>query len=134
MSSLKHRLAKSRGETLEQSVKAPPIKEISYLSFVRSLPCVVTGQAAEAAHLSSQNKAYGHYGRGKGQKASDCWALPLTRREHVKQHKINELKYWAQVGINPHALARALYGTYCERGSRDALTICINIIKTAKEL
>lgn len=137
MSSLKYRLAKGRGETVDQSIKAPPVENKTYLDFIRSLPCVITGSQAEAAHLSFKNEAYGHLGRGKGQKASDCWALPLSPSEHRlsahSQHNFNEADWWRRTGINPHALARSIYGTYCERGAEDARPICLVIIRKAKE-
>lgn len=68
-----------------------PKKNSDYLSFLHSLPCVVSGVLeVQAAHLSYAAPRYGHYGRGKGSKAPDRWALPLSAVEHARQHSGNE--------------------------------------------
>lgn len=122
-------------------ILAPPIADIKYLAFIRTLPCVITGALAEAAHVSFKNELYGHMGRGKGQKASDCWALPLSPEMHRllphSQHATgDEEKWWRSQGINPHALARALYGTWCERKNDEATAhaICLKIIASSRSL
>ena len=103
------------------SLKAKPEKAPDYLAWIRTLPCVVTGRfPVEAAHLSASNLAYGHTGRGKGQRASDRWALPLAPSIHAEQHSRNETEFWSAIGINPHAVALALFGAYSEP-SRDEI-------------
>lgn len=97
--------------------KRKPQKSTSYLSFIRALPCVVTGvRLVEAAHLSTACLQYGHYGRGKGTKASDRWVLPLSPEQHRRQHSGNETAYWESVGINPHVLALTIWGLFSEMG------------------
>lgn len=97
--------------------KRKPQKSKGYLSFIHRLPCVVTGATiVEAAHLSAAAPQYGHYGRGKGSKASDRWVLPLSPVEHRRQHSGNETAYWESVGINPHILALTIYGLFSEMG------------------
>jgi hypothetical protein len=92
-----------------------PAKKPAYLEYIRRLPCVVTGQyGVEAAHLSTAYPAYGHYGRGKGTKSSDRWALPLHPDEHRRQHSQNEMDYWNQTKINPHRLALVLFGIWSD--------------------
>lgn len=92
-------------------------KSKDYLSFVRTLPCVVTGtNIVEAAHLSSAAPQYGHYGRGRGTKASDRWVLPLSPEQHRRQHTGNEMAYWKSVGINPHILCLTIWGLFSEMG------------------
>ncbi|MFN4228327.1 hypothetical protein [Parvibaculum sp.] len=50
---------------------------------------------------------------GKGEKPDDWRVLPLCVFHHLDgpqaQHRMNEEGFWAQHGINPYALARALY-------------------------
>lgn len=97
--------------------KRKPQKSKDYLSFLHQLPCVVTGvRVVEAAHLSSAALQYGHYGRGKGSKAPDRWALPLSPEQHRRQHAGNEMAYWRSVGINPHILALTIWGLFSEMG------------------
>lgn len=90
-----------------------PVKDGGYLAFIHGLPCVVSGRTpVEAAHISYADPRYGKLGRGKSQKESDRWCLPLSREEHARQHRIGERAYWACVGIDPCVVALALYGAY----------------------
>lgn len=108
-------------KTIDQTPKAKPKKQGAYLDFVRRLPCCVTGSRdVEAAHLSFAATEYGHYGRGKQSKASDRWALPLSREQHRLQHSMNEAMFWNSKGVDPHVLALTLYGLWTEHGA-DAL-------------
>jgi hypothetical protein len=109
--------------------KAKPAKSKGYLEFVRQLPCCVTGKlGVEAAHLSYANSGLGHFGRGKGRKAPDRWALPLSPEEHRKQHGMNEILYWAGVNeTSPHLLALALWGLWTDLGD-DAEQHAVTII------
>lgn len=94
-----------------------PAKSKDYLSFLHKLPCVVSGKhEVQAAHVSFANPRFGHYGRGKGSKAPDRWALPLCAEEHALQHSMNEAEYWRSVGINPHILALTIWGLFSDMG------------------
>ena len=89
-------------------------KDQSYLAFIRQVPCIVTGTLpVEAAHLSTANPKYGHMGRGKGQKAHDRWALPLSPEEHRIQHGFGERTYW-NGKRNPWITALVLHGLYLD--------------------
>lgn len=106
-----------RKQAFEPIPKAKPAKRASYLDFIRTLPCAVTGRTGvEAAHLSTASPMHGHYGRGRGTKASDRWTLPLSRAEHSRQHSMNEMAFWAQAGIDPHLLALTLFGLWSDLG------------------
>lgn len=95
--------------------KRKPVKKASYLDFIRSLPCCVTGRyGVEAAHLSFAMPRYGHYGRGRGTKAGDRWALPLCPEEHRRQHSMSEEAYW--FGRAPHVLALTIFGLWSDMG------------------
>lgn len=82
-----------------------------HLKFIRSLPCVVTGntEGVEAAHISFEEPRYGKLGRGYGTKEDDSWAVPLSAEEHRLQHRMNEIDYWGAVGIDPCVVALALW-------------------------
>jgi hypothetical protein len=97
--------------------KIKPVKSKDYLSFIHLLPCVVSGaREVQAAHISFANFKYGHYGRGKGQKVHDRWALPLSAVEHAKQHAMGEQDYWLTAFIDPHLLCLIIWGLFCDMG------------------
>ena len=97
--------------------KRKPAKSATYLSWLHRLPCVITGRNdVEAAHVSFPAPRYGHYGRAKGRKASDRWALPLSADQHRAQHAMNEAAFWREAGINPHVIALVLWGLWSELG------------------
>tara|TARA_R110002167_G_scaffold42512_4_gene129111 strand:- start:1657 stop:2061 length:405 start_codon:yes stop_codon:yes gene_type:complete len=106
-----------------------PVKSKTYLAWLRSLPCIVSGTQAEAAHVSFPAPEWGAPGRGKGRKVSDRFALPLSPDEHRKQHTMSEPEYWRSVGIDPHKAACILYGIWSERGD-DGLSQAVRLILT----
>lgn len=109
-----------RKYTGEAFPKIPPKKRQGYLDFIRTLPCVVSGarSSIEAAHLSFHSTRHGHYGRGKGTKASDRWALPLSSAEHRRQHAMSEQAYWGETGLDPHLIALAIFGLWSDMGDQ----------------
>lgn len=93
--------------------KKRPAKNSAYLAWLHELPCCVTGRTGvQAAHLSFSSSWHGHYGRARGTKAPDRFALPLCPDEHARQHSMNERFYWEGIGINPHELALTLFGLF----------------------
>ena len=58
-----------------------PARSKAHLSFIRSLPCVVSGRiwGVEAAHVGPH---------GMGQKASDFDTIPLNSLWHYEQHRV----------------------------------------------
>lgn len=119
-------------QTVTTFPKQKAKKNGNYLAFLHSLPCVVSGvHEIQAAHLSYANPRYGHYGRGKGSKAPDRWALPLSATEHAHQHSMNEETYWRSVGINPHVLALTIFGLWSDMGD-DAEAFATAIINQTR--
>lgn len=53
---------------------------------------------------------YGHRGAGGGEKSDDKWTLPGCDDCHKRQHRGNEMKFWREIGIDPHLLALTLWG------------------------
>jgi len=98
-----------------RKTRRPRAAKPDHLAFIRSLPCLVTGQAdsVEAAHVSFENLQLGKLGRGKGTKEDDCWTVPLSPREHWEQHRLGEREYWKQAGIDPCVIALALWRCSC---------------------
>ena len=86
--------------------------------FISSLACCVCGGApSECAHVRM-----GHFGGisvpandrgGMGMKSHDKWTVPLCPKCHRldtdSQHNIGERPFWERAGINPIALAFALW-------------------------
>lgn len=85
----------------------------AYLALVRQLPCLKCGsEPCEPAHVRFASAAYGK-ASGLGKKPDDRWAVPLCAGDHLlardAQHNRNEQAFWAELGINPLAVAAALY-------------------------
>lgn len=81
-----------------------------HLDFIRSLPCIVTGDnvTVEAVHIRMNDPRIGKANPGS-HKPHDYFTLPLSGEEHRRQHKMNERVYWQRVGIDPVFYALALY-------------------------
>ncbi|OCP01323.1 MULTISPECIES: DUF968 domain-containing protein [unclassified Ensifer] len=109
-----------------------PAKKPAHLAFLHHLPCAVSGvYGVQAAHDSYPNAWHGASGRGKGAKVPDRFALPLSPAEHDLQHSCklgSERDYWASKGIDPHDLANALWGVYCDYDEAEAIVRCTAII------
>ena len=100
--------------------KAKPKRSRAYLEWLHELPCAITGASpVDAAHLSAASPFYGHFGRGKGQKADDRWILPLSPEMHRDQHAGSEMAFWTRHGINPHRLALVLHALWEQGVSAD---------------
>jgi hypothetical protein len=108
--------------------KKRPAKRASYLKFLHELPCCITGRTGvQAAHVSFSAPWYGSYGRGRGTKVPDRFALPLCAEEHDLQHSCklgSESDYWDAKGINPHELANTLWGLFCDYDEYEAIERC----------
>jgi hypothetical protein len=97
----------------------PPVKSKGYLVWLHELPCLITGRRpVEAAHVNYASQGVGAFGRGKSQKASDRWAVPLHPDTHRAQHDFgDERRWWELQGINPHLAGLVLWGLWKERGN-----------------
>ena len=91
--------------------RQPRTHDKAHLEFVRSLPCVVSGDniSTESAHIRYSDLRVAKRKVGIGEKPDDFWTVPLSSTEHRKQHSMNERVYWQQVGIDPILIALALY-------------------------
>ena len=81
------------------------VRDRNHVSFVAKHPCLICGrQPSDAHHLRFAQS------RALGRKVSDEFTVPLCRGHHREVHRWgNEQAWWGQVGINPAAVARALW-------------------------
>jgi hypothetical protein len=92
-------------------LKQPREKSSAHLNFLRSLPCIICGRfdVTEAAHIAFGDRRAAKRPTGYGEKASDCWALPLCGDHHRAQHRMNEIQFWQFTKLDPIFLALALH-------------------------
>ena len=95
--------------------RKPRERDRDHLGCVAQLSCVVCGAwPVHVAHVRYTSAADGAPLVGKQEKPSDSRTVPLCPICHLDgpdaQHKSGEAVWWREVGINPYALARALYG------------------------
>ena len=119
---------------LSSGKKRPREKNAAHLDFIRSLPCIVTGGEAEAAHVRYSSLPHGKRATGASERPHDRWAVPLSPEQHRlgnhSQHSMNEQAYWKGVGIDPLIIAALLWGA---TGDYEAgVLICQHARETAK--
>ncbi len=97
--------------------------EPAYLAMIRALPCLhcAVEPCGVAAHVRRQSGIHNKRG-GIGKKPADRWAAPLCHEHHVLQHKIGELQFWYELGIEPLLLCERLYA---QRGDIVAMRAAI---------
>jgi hypothetical protein len=80
-----------------------------HLEAVRQCSCLACGAdpAGEAAHV--RMTAPGKTSPGMGRRPDDEHTVPLCHACHMRQHEIGEVKFWADVGVDPLKVAAALY-------------------------
>lgn len=94
------------------------IKDEPHLTFIRTLPSVISGQTGcEACHVRYGDPRYRKKHTGLAQKPDDSWTVPLTPAEHRDQHSANEAEWWLSHGIDPLWICLQLYAA---TGNRDA--------------
>ncbi|WP_102867923.1 DUF968 domain-containing protein [Pseudovibrio exalbescens] len=97
--------------SLDPSGKAHKrVEDPKHLAFIRTLPCLVSGvYGVEAAHVRYGDPAYNKPMTAKARKPHDWWVVPLSPEAHRAQHSTKERLYWDWWGIDPLAVAQALY-------------------------
>lgn len=105
--------------------RRPRVENRDHLAFIRSLPCVICGATAQAAHIRARSPQFKKRQAGFGEKCDDKWAVPLCAEHHLfgddAQHAMNELVWWARQGIDPFVLALGLFG--CQGDREEAMGI-----------
>lgn len=108
--------------------RKPREKDDKHLAWLRTLPCIITGQRpVEACHVRYADPRFGKFHAGAGEKPHDKWAVPMLAALHREQHDGNERLFWAKYGIDPVQVASALYA---ESGNDEAAYV---ILRTARE-
>ena len=107
--------------------RQPRQRDEGYLKWLRKKPCACgCGKSpSDAAHLRAGSVAYGKENPGLGAKPSDCWAMPLHRSCHMRQHAFgDEVLWWSQHGIpDPFGRSMRYYAAYqaeCPQTTADA--------------
>lgn len=96
--------------------KRPREHNDGHLKFIRSLPCAccLSRVHIEAAHVRYGALQYGKRETGAGERPSDKWTVPLCHNDHQGpdgQHASGEKAWWDEKGIDPLALAAALFAS-----------------------
>ena len=99
--------------------KTKPIRDKKHLAFIRTLPCIFTGRKSEAAHIRYQTDG------AMSKKPSDCWVVPLSHDEHMRQHQIGELRYWKDI----EAAKQLALDLYENSGNYE---VCVGLIRKFK--
>lgn len=95
--------------------RRPREMHTKHLAFIRSLPCCVCGahKQVESAHVRMASAIHGKRASGMGEKPDDTWVVPLCAHHHRTapdaQHAVGEVAFWSAHGIDPLALALALW-------------------------
>lgn len=96
--------------------RQPRQRDRDHLARIAELPCAVPGCGRHPVHVAHLRYASAPDDAplvGKGMKPDDWRVLPLCPAHHTEgpdaQHRMNEALFWAAHGINPYALARALF-------------------------
>ena len=72
-----------------------------YLAHIRTLPCLVCQQPAEAHHLMIIGR------RGMGMKTEDKYAVPLCHPHHMELHMMgDEFSFWVINETDPITWAK----------------------------
>lgn len=104
-------LLKTRSRPLIKRARRLECSE--HLAYVAGLPCSVPGCAmvANVHHLRVKGTD-----AAAGRRSSDCYAVPVCRAHHQGvggiHHYGREWKWWADIGIDPLALAARLWAEF----------------------
>jgi hypothetical protein len=98
--------------------REPRVEAPGFLAYLRRLYCCAcqAPPPVQAAHIRMGCLARGERSAGMGAKPSDRRAVPLCRVCHLDgpeaQHRGSEAEFWRRAGIDPFAVAAALYAEY----------------------
>lgn len=90
------------------------LRDPAYLLYLRSQPCIITGQYAN----DNESVVAAHIGTaGKGVKSPDDWALPLSHWVHQECHQKGEISTLRR--LSPDWLLRAAFRALAEKLYRE---------------
>jgi hypothetical protein len=99
--------------------------DAAYLALIRRLPCLScdADPAGVACHVRLTR--VGKPITGAGIKPGDHWTLPLCATCHTEgpgaQHRIGEVRFWADLGLDPLPICQQLYGASPSLGAMRAV-------------
>lgn len=103
--------------------REPRRRNPAYLAWVRRQACACgCAQPApcDAAHIRSGSLRHGKDHTGLSEKPSDCWAVPLKRADHMRQHDYgHELGWWVAHRKDPFRLALQYNARYTRETGLD---------------
>ena len=88
--------------------KSPRIELPAHLEYVRTLPCLATGQTPCDPHHLLMG-----WGR-KGEKPHDFWTIPLTHEEHRALHQMGEKTYLRRLLMEDDVALREVFRGYAQ--------------------
>lgn len=91
---------------LQPRRKPNPKRASLHLAFVREIGiCLACGMAGrcEAAHVRRGTDG------GTGTKPSDRYAVPLDAGCHSRQHRVGEVTFWGELGVDPLNISLRLW-------------------------
>ena len=106
------RQGKARQMFLRQ--RKPRVIDKKHKGLIAQLPCVICHvEPVQVAHIRYASAEDDADVTGAGRKPDDWRVLPLCPRHHMygkdAQHSMGEEEFWRGHGINPFALAKALF-------------------------
>jgi hypothetical protein len=101
--------AKAINGAIDKSALALPeprrVRDRDHVRYVVKQPCLICGRRPSDSHHLRFAQS-----RALGRKASDEFTVPLCRGHHREVHRCgDEAAWWAKIGIEPTAAARALW-------------------------
>ncbi len=84
-------------------------RDQTYLAFVRSQPCCVTGSEFEVVAHHVRMKPHGG---GVGLKPSDYRTVPLQTMRHLELHSMSDRVFWQKHGVDPNLVMARLLRQY----------------------
>jgi hypothetical protein len=100
--------------------------DAKYLALVRRCPCLscdAADPAGVAAHVRMTR--LGKPITGAGLKPGDHWTLPLCAQCHTEgpgaQHRVGEVRFWADLGLDPLPICQQLYAASPSLGAMRAV-------------
>ena len=89
--------------------RKPRVRDAEHLDAIRQCSCVKCGldHGCEAAHIRITR--VGKPISGIGNKPDDKFTTSLCHDCHLEQHRVGEVPFWNEIGIDPLRLAEALY-------------------------
>lgn len=92
------------------------LRSEKYLRHVRSKPCLICGDRAEAHHLTFAQP------RAKALKTGDQYTVPLCHRHHMELHEspLGERTWWSVNAILPMVWAEETYEKWRQENGKQS--------------